>query len=62
MSENNGWIKCSKRLPKPNTKVLVCNRFGKIIVALYQDLIGFGHIPLYGEITHWQPLPEPPID
>ena len=60
MSENNGWIKYSERLPKPNTRVLICNRDKEIRCTLYQELLGFGHIPLYGEVTHWQPLPQPP--
>ena len=59
MSENNGWIKCSERLPKPNTRVLICNRDKEVGCALYQELIGFGYIPFYGEVTHWQPLPPP---
>lgn len=57
---NNGWIKCSERLPKPNTRVLICNRDKEVGCALYQELLGFGYIPLYGEVTHWQPLPQPP--
>lgn len=60
MSGNNGWIKCSERLPKPNTRVLICSREKEVGVALYQELIGFGYIPLYGEVTHWKPLPQPP--
>ena len=60
--QNNGWIKCSERLPKPNTRVLICNRDKEIRCALYQELIGFGYIPFYGEVTHWQPLPHPPED
>lgn len=60
--QNNGWIKCSERLPKPNTRVLICNREKEVGCALYQELIGFGYIPLYGEVTHWQPLPLPPED
>lgn len=60
MSENNGWIKCSERLPKSNTRVLICSRDKEVGVALYQELIGFGYIPLYGEVTHWKPLPQPP--
>lgn len=60
--QNNGWIKCSERLPKPNTRVLICNRDKEVGCALYQELLGFGYIPLYGEVTHWQPLPRPPED
>ena len=56
------WIKCSERLPKPNTRVLICNRDKEIKCALYQELIGFGYIPFYGEVTHWQTLPQPPED
>ena len=62
MSENNGWIKCSERLPKINTRVLICTREKEVGVALYQEVTGFGYIPLYGEVTHWQPLPQPPIN
>lgn len=58
--QNNGWIKCSERLPKPNTRVLICNRDKEVGCALYQELLGFGYIPLYGDVTHWQPLPQPP--
>ena len=58
--QNNGWIKCSDRLPKPNTRVLICNRDKEVGCALYQELLVFGYIPLYGEVTHWQPLPQPP--
>ena len=51
MSENNGWIKCSERLPKPNTRVLICSQDKEVGVALYEELTGFGYIPLYGEVT-----------
>ena len=53
------WIKCSERLPEPNTRVLICDRDKEIRFALYQELLGFGYIPLYGEVTQ-QPLPQPP--
>ena len=59
-AESHGWIKCSEQLPKINTRVLICTREKEVGCALYQELLGFGYIPLYGEVTHWQPLPQIP--
>lgn len=58
----NKWIKCSERLPEPNTRVLIYSLNKEVGVALYQELTGFGYIPFYGEVTHWQPLPQPPLE
>ncbi len=62
MSKNNGWIKCSERFPSPPQNVLICNKDGDIRVAMYQKLTGFGVLQLFGNPTHWQPLPELPQD
>ena len=57
-----GWISCSERLPKLGELVIVTD--GVRVSATF--LQGAGHYVLWkynnflGEITHWQPLPEPP--
>lgn len=62
------WIKCSDKLPKPYTRVLIFK--GERHKHLRRIL--FGHVTVAGnwfdqhgkdcEVTHWSPLPNPPID
>ncbi len=76
MSENNGWIKCSDRLPKifdhkglERSDVVIC--FGKEEINDKKTYFFAYRVPgdrFYGfngvceQVTHWQPLPNPPID
>ena len=74
MSENNGWIKCSERLPETFTGFDLLVRsspvlvYGKYTSGEKNKIFGaqiFGN-KWYsadgecGEITHWQPFPQPP--
>jgi len=69
----NGWIACSERMPDLDMKVLVYEgRTG--VSTCVRRLWLFGEARIYhwswgvenyqfpfGDPTHWQPLPEPPI-
>ena len=62
MSENNGWIKCSDRLPELDDDgysypVLAVNEIGDIKVVSFYGDEGWDSCT---EITHWMPLPQPP--
>lgn len=66
LMEEDGWVKCSKRLPKVGTRVLVWYR-GDTWTARLSDegrhyklwLLPTGHAELK-EVSHWRPLPHPP--
>lgn len=73
--ENNGWISVEDRLPAIETDVLgLCNVLGKeliliVCLELADDECYFVAINHNGpdyenaiDVTHWQPLPEPPKD
>ena len=74
MSENNGWIKCSERLPDTFTGFDLLIRslpvlvYGKYTAGENNKIFG---AQIFGdkwysadgecaEITHWQPMPQPP--
>lgn len=51
----NTWIPCSERMPAIGEGVLVYSRNRGMSVDYYdRGLFGFA------DVTHWQPLPEPP--
>ncbi|QGZ13421.1 hypothetical protein KLPPOU148_044 [Klebsiella phage vB_KpnM_15-38_KLPPOU148] len=70
------WIKCSERMPEPETPVLIINngviRIGEIrwdyptheetyqAFKYWDDPYDDGQPWEVFDITHWQPLPEPP--
>lgn len=54
------WISVKDRLPEPNQDVLAIHSEGIIDINFLDHYTGFLFENLYGEITHWMPLPEPP--
>ena len=57
------WVKCSEQMPELNVPVLVHTGSGMRIDKAYDfgDGVSF-YEDLYGEFTHWMPLPAPPQD
>jgi hypothetical protein len=65
--QNNGWIKCSERLPNECTQVLLYvddYKYPHITIGILNTNGDFVHCDdfLSDDVTHWQPLPQPPID
>lgn len=64
------WIKCAERMPEHCAWVLVVERHERrgptVFVALWEPDVSRWEFPGLGgsasadQITHWQPLPEPP--
>ena len=57
------WVKCSERMPELNVPVLVHTGSGMRIDKAYDfgDGVSF-YEDLYGDVTHWMPLPALPQD
>lgn len=63
--QNNGWIKCSDRLPE-----LGANYMSETVLVFYGEIGSININCMMGdrwlvdsdEVTHWMPLPKPPID
>ena len=57
------WIPCSERMPELNVPVLVHTGSGMRIDKAYDfgDGVSF-YEDLYGDVTHWMPLPALPQD
>lgn len=63
------WIPISERLPDRSSEVLVCTRhpFYKttnIAKASFKKHNGgfYGHGGHWANVTHWMPLPQPPME
>ncbi|EKB2332066.1 DUF551 domain-containing protein [Escherichia coli] len=67
----DGWISCSERMPE-DTKMLLAFSQGKIVAAYWNWVINpidykkyraFTYLSGYilDDVTHWMPLPEPPL-
>ena len=64
------WIPVSERLPEDRVTILAAFNNREILTAKYYKYYeGFGSVENYwriecwhsGNVTHWMPLPEPPI-
>lgn len=62
-SSNHGWISVDDKLPPTYLPVLVTMTDGKVWQGFLNDdewyVYGWNKNPF--TITHWQPLPEPPV-
>lgn len=57
----NNWISVKDRLPEENIRVLVCINSEQSYTKLDTDRILKGKwVRWSNDVTHWQPLPEPP--
>lgn len=62
----SGWISCGDRLPEDSKRVLVTDG-ENIEITLFDGsewemYNQYGnHYELYGDVTHWMPLPIPPL-
>ncbi|WP_309243174.1 DUF551 domain-containing protein [Escherichia coli] len=67
----DGWIRCSDRMPE-DTKMLLAFSQGEIVAAYwnwvvnpidYKKYRAFTYLSgnILDDVTHWMPLPEPPL-
>ena len=66
LKEDRRWIPVSERLPKENAPVLVLTVLGGMFVDfIHGKSVVTGNPDFYEldveDVTHWMPLPEPPI-
>lgn len=71
MQMNNNWISVKDRMPKSGDAVLITGN-GCVDYGIYSERYSrwyeinydrYGdEIEVYYNVTHWQPLPKPPID
>lgn len=60
------WISCNEQMPEDGISVLICSKRNIVSKATYESDMGYFYIAdsefHYNEldITHWQPLPNPP--
>lgn len=61
--QNNGWIKCSDKLPPVYTRVLVYGKWYNsniITIGLRDNENNWKFVPALESVIYWQPLPQPP--
>lgn len=62
------WIKCSERMPDPDSKVIAYTSWGQIIFDMHYmwskyDSEWISEATMWrGIVTHWMPIPNPPED
>ena len=60
----DSWISVNEQMPSEETMVLVSNSKSKEVTIAYyvgECWLNERHYELNAIVTHWQPLPEPPI-
>ena len=58
----NNWIKCGEKMPENNTRVIVCDQYDSISMQTYiNDKYKWDGMHSDAIVTHWMPLPEPPV-
>lgn len=59
----SNWIKCIERMPNQYDVVLGYDNDGSVWTVYYTTGVFVSDVGDYDpvEITHWQPLPEPPV-
>jgi len=68
LADKEGWIRCEDRLPEDFTRVIVWSdvwrdmKPGVYIDYCQPDAVDHYRWTQYQKITHWRPLPKPPID
>lgn len=55
-----GWVSVEERLPEKRKDVLVRYGNGRIGIDWINSIQCFVFDKLYGRVTHWLPIPEPP--
>ena len=64
LTSKSAWINCKYELPQHLKDVLVCTKSGLVIEAYYDEESKEWTVTnsesRITNITHWQPLPEPP--
>ncbi|OOF45157.1 hypothetical protein BKK51_07285 [Rodentibacter trehalosifermentans] len=61
--ENNGWISVDDRLPDDGKEGLILNSFvhlGSFHDGIWYKPFGGFNFAEIQNVTHWQPIPEPP--
>lgn len=60
--EMSNWIRVTEKLPE-KAGFVICHKHNGLITALYFDSdnkFWYNEIEQTQQVTHWQPLPEPP--